>query len=131
MAILQIEPNAANANATFTFSGTTVTTNLQIPYGNIAQRPANPNTGSLRYNTESASVEVYDGTDWASTGGGSAIAAIANVVPGTFNGEQGTQFTINGTNFTGDAVVKFVDSSDTEFTAFTVTGTVFLSSLVL
>jgi hypothetical protein len=121
MAILQIEPNAANANATFTFSGTTVTTDLQIPYGNIAQRPANPNTGSLRYNTESASVEVYDGTDWASTGGGSAIAAIANVVPGTFNGEQGTQFTINGTNFTGDAVVKFVDSSDTEFTAFTVT----------
>ena len=122
MAILKIEPNAANANATFTFSGVIVANNLQVPYGNTNQRPANPSTGSLRYNTENSALEVYSGTNWTSAGSGTLVSAIiANVTPGTFNGEQGTEFTINGNNFTGDAIVKFVDSSNTEYTAFTVT----------
>jgi len=120
MAILQIEPNAANSNATFTFSGAIVTTNLQVPYGNTAQRPASPVTGSLRYNTQDSVLEIYTGTAWASTGA-TPTASISNVTPGTYNGETRTQFTINGTNFTGDAVVKFVDSSNTEYTAYTVT----------
>jgi hypothetical protein len=48
---------------------------------------------------------------------GAAPPTITTVTPATYNGESGTMFTINGTNFTSDAVVKFIDVNNTEFTA--------------
>jgi hypothetical protein len=79
---------AANSNiGNFTFSNTTISTSvspgnitllptanstviidtvsgLVIPVGNTAQRPSPAATGTIRYNTESERIEVYDGTEW-------------------------------------------------------------------
>jgi len=41
----------------------------QLPVGTTAQRPASPVTGQLRYNSTTASTEVYNGTSWGSLGG--------------------------------------------------------------
>jgi hypothetical protein len=35
-----------------------------LPYGTYADRPANPTTGYLRFNTEAAYAEVWSGTSW-------------------------------------------------------------------
>lgn len=79
---------AANSNiGNFTFSNTTISTSvspgnitllptanstviintvsgLVIPVGNTAQRPSPAATGTIRYNTESERIEVYDGSEW-------------------------------------------------------------------
>ena len=41
----------------------------QLPVGTTAQRPASPTTGQLRYNTTTAKLEYYNGTDWKATDG--------------------------------------------------------------
>lgn len=40
------------------------TSSLVLPTGNTAQRPSPAHTGAMRYNTDLARVEVYDGTEW-------------------------------------------------------------------
>ena len=37
---------------------------LVIPSGNTAQRPQSPILGMIRFNTETANVEGYMGTEW-------------------------------------------------------------------
>ena len=37
---------------------------MSLPSGNTAQRPAAPETGMIRFNTETANVEGYMGTEW-------------------------------------------------------------------
>ena len=37
---------------------------MTLPSGNTAQRPAAPETGMIRFNTETANVEGYMGTAW-------------------------------------------------------------------
>jgi len=46
-----------------------------IPTGTEAQRPT-PAAGQLRFNTDAASFEGYDGTEWGSIGGGATSDAI-------------------------------------------------------
>ena len=38
---------------------------LVIPSGNTLQRPQSPVIGMIRFNTETAKIEGYDGTYWA------------------------------------------------------------------
>lgn len=45
---------------------TTVDTNLKLPQGTTAQRPASPSEGQIRYNTDTASTEFWNGTNWRS-----------------------------------------------------------------
>ncbi len=49
-------------------SGLTNVTASGIQSGTTAQRPASPNTGNLRYNTDTASTEIYNGASWANIG---------------------------------------------------------------
>ncbi len=37
---------------------------MVLPAGTTAQRPASPATGQIRFNTTTASVEIYNGTSW-------------------------------------------------------------------
>jgi hypothetical protein len=37
---------------------------MTLPSGNTAQRPAAPEAGMMRFNTETANVEGYMGTEW-------------------------------------------------------------------
>jgi hypothetical protein len=56
-----------------TFTGDVVissTSALQIPVGTTAQRPASPSAGDLRFNSQTASAEIYNGTGFVAVGGG-------------------------------------------------------------
>jgi len=124
MAILQIDPSSINSSSSYSFANVTANTftateNLQIPNGNTAQRPNSPAYGLMRYNTETGLAEIYTSSGWGVFG--SQPPTISTVSPGTFNGEIGTSFTINGANFTNDATVKFVDVNNTEYSAAIVT----------
>jgi len=92
---------------------------FDLPSGTTAQRPATPSVGMMRYNSTTGFVEVYTSIGWSIVG--QPPPTITNVTPVTFNGEQGTTFTINGINFTSDATVKFITNNSIEFLAATVT----------
>jgi hypothetical protein len=56
--------NIVNAlNGTFDGTGA-----LKVPSGNTSQRPT-PATGQIRYNTQEATFEGYDGIEWGKIGG--------------------------------------------------------------
>jgi hypothetical protein len=88
---------------------------IMVPNGTTAERPVSPYYGAMRYNTTTGFAEVYTSGGWSIIG--AAPPTITTVSPSTYNGESGTTFTINGTGFTSDAIVKFIDVNNTEFTA--------------
>jgi hypothetical protein len=57
---------SSNVNTTGigTFGTVVATNDLDIPNGTTEQRPLVPVTGSIRYNTQSSVIEVYDGSSW-------------------------------------------------------------------
>ena len=66
------------AGTEFSINGTVVTQTSStgaalIPVGTTAQRPT-PATGHLRYNSDEASFEGYNGTEWGAIGGGGGVA---------------------------------------------------------
>ena len=110
--------NAANSVNVYD-ANTSATSFFSLPKGTTAQRPASPQVGSIRFNTSNNYGELYTANGWVSFGQQSPT--ISSVTPGAYNGESGTQFTINGTNFTSDAQVYFIDSSTVSYTAAVVT----------
>jgi hypothetical protein len=67
-----ISTSTANANILIDPNGTGTfvivgTNGFVIPTGNTAQRPATGNVaGTVRFNTDSSEIEVYDGAEWDS-----------------------------------------------------------------
>lgn len=95
----------------------TSTGSFAVPAGTTVQRPVSPTLGMIRYNTTIGYMESYTGSGWG------AIAtppSVTTISPVTFNGEQGTSFTINGAFFDSSASVKFITNSGTEYTAASV-----------
>ena len=45
------------------------TAGMSMPSGTTAERPANPVTGVLRYNSTIGNFETYNGTKWIVVGG--------------------------------------------------------------
>lgn len=90
---------------------------LQVPTGTTAQRPASAAVGYIRYNTTLGFLEQYTGDGWQ---GIAPPPTISTVSPTTYNGEQGTSFTINGSNFDSTVTVKFITSQGAEYSAATV-----------
>jgi hypothetical protein len=66
---------AQGAKADTSVQRTSSTGAAIIPTGTEAQRPT-PATGHLRFNTDAASFEGYNGTEWGSIGGGATSDAI-------------------------------------------------------
>jgi hypothetical protein len=99
-----ISANIANATITIQPTGTGLvtidtTTGLVIPTGNTAQRPSPEVTGTVRFNTTTSRVEVYDGTEWDQVGQG----AVTNQ---TLNGDGSTiTFVLDRTTTTAAALV--------------------------
>lgn len=87
---------------------------LTIPSGTTAQRPVSPTVGTLRYNTTLGFMEQYTGDGWQ---GVAPPPSIVSVSPSSYNGEQGTTFTINGSSFDSNPTVKFITNDNTEYTA--------------
>jgi hypothetical protein len=61
-------------------------TGVRLPVGSANDRPEYPTFGMIRYNTDSASVEFYDGSVWAAL---SAAGAISYTVD-NFNADGST-----------------------------------------
>jgi Putative Ig domain/IPT/TIG domain len=96
----------------------TGTGGMYVPTGTTAQRPGSPVVGHVRYNTTLDSLEQYTTVGWASIAPPPIITSIS---PTTFNGEQGTSITVNGSNFISGAVVRFVDNTSNGYNAATTT----------
>ena len=96
-------------------SNTDSTGYFALPVGTEQQRPNAAPLGAIRYNTNIGGGEVYTATGWSPFGAQPPV--INSVVPSNYNGEQGTAFTINGVNFTNDALIFFIDSAGTSYQA--------------
>jgi len=55
------------------------TVGVVMPAGNDSQRSVTPKVGEIRYNTNSGSPEVYNGTGWATWAGSSVTASQAEI----------------------------------------------------
>ena len=94
------------------------TGNLIIPSGNTSQR-GSASTGSIRYNTETSMLELYDGTGWA--GVGKSTPQIASVSNQTTDGTAGTSMVITGVGFVSGATVHYVGGNNVDVAAGSVT----------
>lgn len=110
----------ATGNVTLKPTGNAVaiidtTTGLVLPVGNTAQRPSPASTGTVRFNTDSTRIEVYDGSGWED------IAA--NVTNQTLagNGVQ-TVFALDRDSTTAAALVIINGIVQLPVTAYTVAG---------
>ena len=115
---LAISTNGAAVAASVYDANSSSNGAFSIPTGNTASRPANPQLGSLRYNTTLGFVEVYTLSGWNATAG--AVPTITNVTPASYGGNTGALFTIFGTGFQSDASVRFVAANSAEYIAATV-----------
>ena len=88
---------------------------LNIPSGPTSDRSGVATRGNLRYNTETTSVEFYDGNNWKNIG--SSQPLVNNITPTTFDGTAGTIITIIGKDFVTGANVHFVSSVNGSSTA--------------
>lgn len=73
-----------------TLTGTIVintTDYLQIPAGTTAQRPGSPAVGMIRWNSDLSTYEGYNGSAWASIGGGGFVPTTVQTISsgGTIN----------------------------------------------
>lgn len=82
---------------------TTSTGFFDMPAGTTAQRPGSPTSGATRFNTDTGSLEFYDGTNWIST---NLIPSI-NSVTGTIYAGQASTLTLSLTNTTDTITVRF------------------------
>ena len=91
-----ITTSLANGNITLTATGTQLVqvsgnAGLILPYGNSTARPSPATTGTIRFNTTTTQLEVWDGTQWVSSTNN--IAVITNQ---TLNGDGSTvTFSLN------------------------------------
>lgn len=98
---------ALTATTDSTFSSTGA---LTISKGNTAARPGTPASGMLRFNTQTAEFEGYNGTAWASVGGAAIVndtTTATNVYPLFANATSGTAATV----YTGDAKLLYKPST--------------------
>lgn len=107
--------SASGGGGTAYDANTDSTGYFALPIGTEQQRPNAAPLGAIRYNTNIGGGEVYTATGWSPFGAQPPV--INSVVPSNYNGEQGTAFTINGVNFTNDALIFFIDSTGTSYQA--------------
>ena len=87
----------------FVKSGFMGTDAMVLARGATNQRPTETIEGMLRYNTTLKTIEFYDGTDWAVSGG--AGLSIVSVTPNIFDPDVDTTIEILGDKFTDPTTV--------------------------
>jgi hypothetical protein len=95
-------------------------TAVVLPVGSASNRPDAPTFGMIRYNTDSASVEFYDGSIWSAL---SAAGAISYTVD-TFNADGSTTvFNMSEVESSTTQIIVFIGSIYQDpATAYTVNG---------
>jgi hypothetical protein len=88
---------------------------LVLPTGNTDQRPDPAQQGTVRFNTDSDRVEIYDGTGWEDV--------VANVTNQVLNGDGSTVvFVLDRDTTAASALVMINGVVQLPVTAYTVTG---------
>lgn len=88
---------------------------LVLPVGDTAQRPSPAVQGTVRFNSDSDRIEIYDGTGWEDV--------VANVTNQTLNGDGSTLvFTLDRDTTTAAALVMINGVVQLPTTAYSVTG---------
>lgn len=80
---------------------------IKIPVGTTAQRPASPQTGMIRYNTDEEYVELYNGEEWTPISNtASALYEFTNATftSGGVSGRTGPSLTQARSGLTGTGV---------------------------
>ena len=95
-------------------------TGVRLPVGSANDRPEYPTFGMIRYNTDSASVEFYDGSIWSAL---SAAGAISYTVD-SFNADGSTTvFVMSIAEASASQIIVFIGSIYQDpTTAYTVDG---------
>lgn len=108
---ISIDPNGTG---TFVIVGTN---GFVMPAGTTAQRPATGNVaGTLRFNTDTARMEVYDGTEWDQVVGGVTSQTISTADGST------TDFNLDRKTTTAATLVMLNGVVQLPNTAYTITG---------
>lgn len=91
---------------------------FDMPAGTTAERPSPAALGWTRLNTETGSVEVYDGTNW-----NAVTRPFIMSVTGTIYAGVTSNLVVAGQNFTGTITVRFLEGGSTvaDVTGVTVT----------
>lgn len=96
-----IADGQGNSRITVDSPGTAIIhsiTALGLPVGNTAQRPSAPAAGFIRFNTDSAAKETFDGSDWIKDGsGGGGGGSVISVATNNATGITGGTITSTGT----------------------------------
>jgi len=101
-----------------------ISNNFVLPTGTTAQRPVTPTVGTLRYNTDTATVEKYTGTGWYSLNTFPTITNISYAsgadATDPLGGETvtvtGTNFEIGSTLLLDSVSISYSVVNDTEIT---------------
>ena len=107
---IAIDPNGTG---TFVIVGTN---GFVMPVGNTAQRPTPASAGTLRFNSEYARIEYYDGVEWDVVAGG-----ITNQTIATADGVEDT-FVLDRESTTAAVLVMLNGIVQIPVSAYTVTG---------
>jgi hypothetical protein len=107
---ISIDPNGIG---TFVIVGTN---GFVMPVGNTAQRPTPASAGTMRFNSEYARIEYYDGAEWDVVAGG-----ITNQTIDTANGVTDT-FVLDRESTTAAVLVMLNGIVQIPTSSYTVTG---------
>ena len=107
---ISIDPNGTG---TFIIVGTN---GFVMPVGNTAQRPSPASSGTLRFNSEYARIEYYDGAEWDVVAGG-----VTNQTISTADGVTDT-FVLDRDSTTAAVLVMLNGIVQIPVTAYNVTG---------
>jgi len=81
---------------------------FDMPAGTTAERPASAGLGWTRLNTETGSVEIYDGTNW-----NSVTRPLISTIDGNIFAGVATNLVLTGQNFTSTITVRFLEANTT------------------
>lgn len=109
---------SGNVDVSFENISDTGTTGTKVAVGTTAQRGST--TGQWRFNSTTGYFEGYDGTSFSSLAPSPTVTAVSPTVVDSAAGGDIT-FTIDGSNFSSGATVKFIGNDATEITASSVT----------
>ena len=94
--------------------------NITLPSGNTAERSAVPQTGDIRYNTDTTALEFFDGSTFENV----ALQGTVLIAKDSFTGDGSTTvYTMSVTPRNADAILVFVGNVHQNPTvAYTVSG---------
>lgn len=113
--------SAASANVLIDAAGYTKilgTDAFYVPVGNTIQRPSSPESGAVRFNTTTSSLEFWDGSEWISAGADLNVITNQTIEP---DGSTFT-FTLDQASTAESILVTINGLNQTPVVDYTVTG---------